>query len=101
MVLRRPGFAELVDLAVAQPRRYGAADPAVLGRIFVLLRELAWCSPPDRQRVVLDQLARLRATADAQDFDEHESRRLGVLAGQVVDAVAGRWHPEVAVPGVR
>jgi len=46
VVLARPTLADLVDLAIAQPRRYGAADPAVLARIIVLLRELAWCVPP-------------------------------------------------------
>ncbi len=41
VVLRRPSLADLVELAVAQPRRYGAADAVVLGRLADLLRELA------------------------------------------------------------
>ncbi len=91
VVLHRPGFADLMDQVVGQPRRYGAADPSVLGRIAVLLREVAWCMGPDRGAVVLDQLARLQGTVQAQDFDEHELRRLSELAAEVRLAVAGRW----------
>ena len=48
VVLTGPDLGDLLDLAVAQPRRYGAADPAVLARLFTLLRELAWSHPPAR-----------------------------------------------------
>ena len=50
VVLQRPGFADLLELAVAQPRRYGAADPLVLGRLFALLGEVAWCTRDAEQR---------------------------------------------------
>ena len=91
VVLHRPTLADLVDLAVAQPRRYGAADASVLTRLFVLLRELAWCVAPDQHQVITGQLARLQATAAGQDFDDHENRQLAELAQQVRDAVHGRW----------
>ena len=94
VVLARPTLADLVDLAIAQPRRYGATDPAVLTRIGVLLRELAWCVPPGQHAVVVDQLARLRATAAAQDFDDHERLQLAELGDGVEHALRGRWTPE-------
>lgn len=83
-----------MDIAIAQPRRYGATDPAVLTRIGVLLRELAWCVPPGQHAVVIDQLARLRATAAAQDFDDHERLSLAELGDGVEQALRGRWTPE-------
>lgn len=84
VVLHRPSFADLVDLAVAQSRRYGAADPAVLARLYWLLREIAWTATlPDQHRVVTGQLGRLDATTDAQNFDSTERAELAVLADQV------------------
>ena len=95
VVLLRPGFAELLDLAVAQPRRYGAADPSVLARLAVLLEEVAWCArTPEQRRAVGDQLARLRATADGQDFDGAERAELSRRADRVEDALARHWTAE-------
>jgi uncharacterized membrane protein len=91
VVLTRPMLADLVDLAIAQPRRYGATDPAVLSRIAVLLRELAWCVPTGQHAVVVDQLGRLRATVAAQGFDDHENRELAELGEAVEQALHGRW----------
>jgi len=88
------GFADLLKLAIAQPRRYGAGDPSVLGRLSELLRELAWCTEQsDHRRAVAEQLTRLRASAAAQDFDAAENTRLAELAAQVEHAQAGRWTP--------
>jgi uncharacterized membrane protein len=95
VVLRRPDLAELLDLAVSQPRRYGAADPAVLTRLMMLLRELGWTvDRPDQRRAVTDQLARLRRTVDAQDFDAVERSGLAQLGVQVEQAATGRWVPD-------
>lgn len=94
VVLCHPDLTELLDLAVSQPRRYGAADPAVLTRLMVLLRELAWTlDRPEQRRAVTDQLARLRTTCAAQDFDAVERAGLADLAVQVEQALAGRWSP--------
>ncbi len=60
----------------------------------MLLRELAWCVPPDQHAVVVDQLTRLRATAAAQDFDDHENRQLAELADGVEQSLRGRWTPD-------
>ncbi len=34
VVLRRPSFAEVLDTAITQPRRYGSSDPQVMQRLF-------------------------------------------------------------------
>ena len=95
VVLRRPAFAELLDLAVAQPRRYGAADPSVLARLAALLEEVAWCArTPEQREAVGDQLARLRTTTDDQDFDPAERAGLRRGADRVEHALARHWMPE-------
>ena len=94
VLLDRPTLADLVDMAVAQPRRYGASDPAVLTAIFVLLRELAWRVPPDQHAVVTGQLTRLRTTVSGQDFDDHENRQLTQLGDQVEHALHGHCAAE-------
>lgn len=92
VVLRRPGFADLLELALEQPRRYGEADPEVLGALFRLLAEVAWNSRGDDQRAAVSaQLGRLRGTAAGQDFDAPERARLDGLADLVDAALAGRW----------
>ncbi len=94
VVVRRPDFRQLLDEAVAQPRRYGASDPAVLARILALLDELAWCVRlPDHQGAIADQLVRLRATVAAQPFDATERVWLEGLAERVDQTMAGRQRP--------
>ena len=81
-----------MELAVGQPRRYGAGDPLVLARLFALLRELAWSvHRPEQRDAVADQLTRLRATSAGQDFDQTRADRLAALGRDVGDALAGRW----------
>lgn len=93
VVLRRPSFAALLELAVTQPRRYGAGDPAVIGRLFTLLREVGWSARlPAQRAAVREQLTRLDATTAAQDFDPSEREQLALLSEQVEDALDGRWE---------
>ncbi|MFE0912285.1 DUF2254 domain-containing protein [Streptomyces sp. NPDC058812] len=91
VILRRPDLEDMLDLAVAQPLRYGADEPAVLARIATLLRELAWCTAPDRHPPIVAALARLRSTIDASDLHPAERVRLVGLTGLVDEALAGRW----------
>lgn len=92
VVIDRPGFADLLELAVQQPRRYGAGDPQVLSRIAWLLREVGWLvTQPDQQRAVADQLARLRRTVVAQDYDDHERADLAALIDAAGRSLAGEW----------
>ena len=92
VVLLRPGFARLLDEAVAQIRRYGEDAPEVLARIAVLLREVGWRARDDEQKqAVRDQLRRLRATVAEQGLGDTATAELDRLAGRAEDALAGRW----------
>ncbi len=87
----------MLEIAITQPRHYGASDPFVLRRLFELLAEVAWCAPhPDQRQAITDQLARLRATAAAQDFDPTERERMAGLARSVQSAQAKRGQPDVS-----
>ncbi len=100
IILRRAAFGDLVEGALGPPRRYGASDPLVLARILDLLRELAWSARrPEQRDAISAQLARARATAAAQDFDDAERAGLAGRATHVEAALAGRWP--VAGPGRR
>lgn len=90
VVVPRPDLRELVDQAVSQPRRYGAQDPTVLGRLVALLDELAWVTPTAQLDVVSDQLARLRITAAAQSFDPTERAELAEATRGVEQTVSVR-----------
>ena len=84
VVLRRPDFAELLELAVAQPRRYGAGDPDVLSRIVLLLGEVAWTvTAPGQLQAIGAQLERVSTTAARQEFDDTEQQRLHGQIGDV------------------
>ncbi|MEU3268248.1 DUF2254 family protein [Streptomyces bacillaris] len=91
VVLRRPDLADLLDLALVQPLRYGAAEPAVLIRVAMLLRELAWNSAPDQPPPIAAALDRLRSTTAGQGFHATEHDRLTELLQLVEQALAGHW----------
>ncbi|MCO8277666.1 DUF2254 domain-containing protein [Actinoplanes sp. TRM 88003] len=92
VVLSRPDFDELLELAVAQPCRYGAAEPAVLSRLLAMLREIAWTTTdPARRAAVGRQLDRLAGVATRPDLDPAERDRLDDQARTVREALAGRW----------
>ncbi|MET3951026.1 DUF2254 domain-containing protein [Arthrobacter sp. UYEF36] len=77
VVLSLPALQDLLDMAMNQPRQYGAADPAVAGRLLELLHELAWC---DRKREyateILDHLGRMRSAIGAADYSTPERETL-------------------------
>ncbi len=75
VVLHRPDLADLVEVSIAQPRRYGASDPQVMQRLYELLAELAWHCRPGQFDIVRRQLERLNATVQDQDFDTVELAR--------------------------
>ena len=83
LLIQRPTFAELVEGAITQPRRYGASDPQVAARLGSLLGDLAERAPRQHHYVVAQHLRRLRATIDAQDFDETEQLLLADLLARV------------------
>jgi uncharacterized membrane protein len=88
VILRRPAFAEVLDTAIAQPRRYGSSDPQVMGRLFLALEEISWHSRDATP--VREQLARLRATVARSDFDDTEIAQLESAAARVTHAMAQR-----------
>lgn len=101
VVLQRPDLAEMVDTAITQPRRYGASDPQVMVRLFDLLAELAWRSRPDQHHVVAGQLARLRDTVQAQDFDAVEVEQLRAAGARVQAILSRRPKPDEALENGR
>ena len=92
LVLQRPDFAELVEVAITQPRRYGAGDPQVLAQLARLLGDLAVRVPGEHRRVVVEQLHRLEETMKAQDFDETEQAFLADLVDKVDRALDRSAH---------
>ncbi len=98
VVLHRASFGDLLELAVGQPRRYGAADPDVLIRLVRLLDEIAWTATAVEQRqAIAGQLARLRATADGQNFDDTERAYLRAL-GDLVESTLARPQQQRSKP---
>ncbi len=94
VVLARPDLPDLLDLVYNQSQLYGASDPAVLGRLFSMLRELAWVVVlPAHRRAITDRLHRLETAAAQQDFDIAQRDRLDQLAHQVREALDRRWAP--------
>jgi uncharacterized membrane protein len=92
VVLRRPDLRTLLDLALTQPRRYGAGDPEVFARLLLLLRELAWSiSRPERRRLIEEHLDILVDVLARQDFCDPERRRLEDEVRHVRQALDGRW----------
>ena len=93
VVLARPDLAQLLDEAITQPRRYGAADPQVMARLYVLLAELAWQVGPEQHPAIRQQLSRLEDTTAQQDFGEPERAGLARLAHDVDNAFVGQYTP--------
>jgi uncharacterized membrane protein len=77
LVLTRPDLAELLDMAITQPRRYGAGDPLVLARLFTLLAELAWYAPASARPVIAAQLHRLPRDHRCAGFRLHRTHAAG------------------------
>ncbi len=94
VTLCRPSLAYLLEVAVGGPRRYGAADPDVLTRIYGLLRELAYStSQPSHRQTIHSHLERLSGTVGKQDFDDTERTELQHQHRLVETALSGQWRP--------
>ena len=92
VIVRRPTLADLLHLALDQPRRYGIDEPQVVERLFCLLREVGWIVDTDSHRgAVRDELLRLRAAVAGARPDADLSTRYAALAATVEDALDGRW----------
>jgi uncharacterized membrane protein len=81
VILAQPRFEDLLDLALAQSRQYGATDPAVAERILVLLRELSYRDEHAQHRSpILAQVDQTREAIAACAYTSVERRRLLDLA---------------------
>ena len=95
VVLSLPGMGELLGMAMNQPRQYGAADPAVAGRLLALLQELAWCDRNGTHRAeILEHRDRMLETIGAGIYPAAERKRLLDLA-DAVDAVGPPGSPRL------
>lgn len=87
VVITRAGFAELLALVCAQPRLYGADDPAVRYALLMLLHDLAWkATLPDHRTAIAEQLTHLRRLAPP-DVGTVESQRTEILYREVLSVL--------------
>lgn len=77
VVLSLPTLRGLLDMSVDQPRKYGAADPAVAGRLLGLLHELAWCDRKGQYRQdIRHHVEQMRAAILAANYSDPQRRSL-------------------------
>ncbi|BCW70811.1 DUF2254 domain-containing protein [Arthrobacter sp. NicSoilB8] len=89
VILAQPRFEDLLDLALAQSRQYGAGDPAVAERLLVLLRELSSRDEHAQNRSrILAQVDQTRETIAANAYTSVERRHLLALADAVGSGAA-------------
>ena len=91
VILRRPGLEELLDLAIAQPARYGAEEPAVLHRILALLEELAWTCRPHQKPAIRAQVTRLTRLVENSALAAEDRTSLTASAARAESALDGTW----------
>jgi uncharacterized membrane protein len=76
VIIKPHDFVSLLDIAMTQPRRYGASDPGVVERLFQLLQEVGYRAERTEQtQAVLQQIDRLEASVAAENFDFVERER--------------------------
>ncbi|OFE15034.1 hypothetical protein BA895_07835 [Humibacillus sp. DSM 29435] len=83
VVVNRPDLEHLVEMSLTQIRRYGAGDPLVMGRLYLLLDELAWNVPATDLGLVDRERRRLDATTASADFDDVSRARLAAISARV------------------
>jgi uncharacterized membrane protein len=87
--VQRPDFVELLDLAVAQPRSYGAQDRFVMTAIIELLSAAGWTATrPEERRAIHEQLRRSRRYVDDSDMDATDKAHLTELERALADVLA-------------
>jgi uncharacterized membrane protein len=83
VIIARPSFEEYLELALAQPRKYGASDPAVVASLFRLLQDLAWNARDEQRPTIEGQLERLQQSIAAEPFDGVQRTQFAKLSGEV------------------
>lgn len=86
VVLHRPDLEHLVEMSLTQIRRYGAADPLVVARLYRLLAELSWRVSPADVWLVERERGRLDQTVSASGFDAVTLAGLTELSRRVTTA---------------
>ena len=89
----RPGFADFLDLACAQIRRFGASEPSVAKALLWMLREVAGAAPPQMGGVVREQAERIAAAADGELAHGYERDQVSLSAAAVERALSGDARP--------
>lgn len=94
VVPRRTDFAALVETALQQPRRYGAADPDVVTRLYGVIADVArHVGDEERAAVLRGQLERLSASVAREHYDDVERAHfaeLEAVARSLLDRAATR-----------
>lgn len=81
IIIKPHNFVDLLDVAMTQPRRYGAADPRVVERLFQLLQEVGYrAQRPEQTAAVLQQIERLEASVATEIYDYVERQRFTEFA---------------------
>ena len=93
VIIKPHDFVSLLDIALTQPRRYGAGDPGVAERLFQLLQEVGYRAQRSEQsEAVLQQIDRLEASVAAETYDAVERGRFAHFAESARAAtVDHRW----------
>jgi len=89
--IRSDSFVELLELGVEQPRRYGIGDPAVVARLYQLLREVGYVVRAEEHGALREQRHRLDDAVAAAEFDQTERARFQAAARLVDRALEGHW----------
>lgn len=84
------GFAEHLDLALRQVRRYGVDEPAVVRAMAACLRDLAEVAGTTQLEAVTAQLVALESALAAADMLEHDRSSCVPALAEVEAVVAGR-----------
>lgn len=88
LIVRPHRFESLLNLAIEQPRRYGASDPDLVARLFLMLREVALNTEISAHHdAIRSQLERLVDSVKGAHFDGPEIARFQELAGRVEQAL--------------
>jgi uncharacterized membrane protein len=93
VIVRTHDFADLLETAIQQVRRYGCSDPDVVERLYQLLREVAFRTlRADRREAVAEQLRRVDASVRANDYDPPEREQFAALSQACIRALEGHWN---------
>jgi uncharacterized membrane protein len=93
LLQRTHEFGSLLELAVQQPRRYGAGDPRVAERLYAMLQEVAYVTDsPEHRTHIATQLTRLDASVSAVNYDDTERAFFARCSARATAALRGEWQ---------